>query len=203
MLVAHSCRVDGCLVLQFPCSGESTFARQTQAAGHSGTSQWESAAPLALKRNDADILCSPALTTWRELRKQLAPEPSNLFTTQRWVWADHYGLDPEEDRTISIPLPDLSSLNRDAFQKQAEVWAREKRDLALREKIEGFLRSLKGSDYERAADDFQKALSALGLPSDGQYQIIFPPGQSSFKEPLAHFDKIRSDPLILLSPILV
>jgi len=164
-------------------------------------SQWESAVPLALKRNDADILCPPALTTWRELRKQLAPEPSSLFTTQRWVWDDHYGLDPEEDRTISISLPDLSSLNRNTFQSQTEVWAQEKRDIALREKMEGLLQPSKGPDLERAVDDFQKALSALGLPSYGKYRLIIPPGQSSFKEPPDHFDKIRSDPLILLSPV--
>jgi hypothetical protein len=166
-------------------------------------SQWESTAPMVLKRNEVDILCPPALTFWRELRNKLAPEPLNLFTTQQWVWADHYGLDPEEDRTISISLPDLSSLNRDAFQNQAKVWAQEKRDLALQEKMEGLLRPPKGPDLGRAADEFQKALSALGLPSGGKYQLILPPGQSSFKEPPALFDKTRSDPLILLSPVTV
>jgi len=178
---------------------EKILAQSWQESLEEG-SKWESAAPLVLKRNEVDIFCPPALTSWRELRNKLAPEPSNLFTTQQWVWADHYGLDPEEDRTISIPLPDLSSLNRDTFQNQAEVWAQEKRDLALQKKMEGLLRPPKGPDQERAVDDFQKALLDLELPSDGRYQLIFPPGQFSFKEPPAHFDKFRSDPLILLSP---
>lgn len=181
---------------------EKILAQSWQESLEEG-SKWELATPLVFKKNKFDILCPPALTFWRELRNKLAPEPSNLFTTQQWVWEDYYGLDPEGDRTISVPLPDLSFLNRDKFQNQTEVWARYKRDLALWEKMQGLLRLSQETDQTRAMDEFQKALSDLGLPSEGQYQLTFPPVQFLLKESTTLFDKIRSDPLILLKPSLI
>ena len=65
---------------------------------------WKSADPLVLKRIETEINCPPALAAWRELKNTLVPEPVPLFTTQQWVWAEHYGLDPEEGRSNSLPL---------------------------------------------------------------------------------------------------
>jgi len=165
-------------------------------------SPWETASPLILKKNDIEILCPLALSAWRELKNKLAPEPSILFSTQRWVWADHYGLDPEEDQIMALPLPDLSSLCSANFQKQAKNLASLKKSL-IQENLERLLRSFGREEQKRSIDDFKKSLSGLGLPPNGKYQLILPPFQPSLKEPLAHLDQRGSIPLILFSPVLV
>jgi hypothetical protein len=165
-------------------------------------SQWETASPLLVNKNDIEILCPPALTAWRELKNKLAPEPSILFSTQRWVWTDHYGLDPEEDQIIALPLPDLSSLCSANFQKHAKNLASLNKSL-LRESLVKLLRSFGVQEQKRSIDDFKKSLSGLGLPPNGKYQLNLPPFQSSWKEPLAHFDQRGSIPLFLFSSALV
>jgi hypothetical protein len=165
-------------------------------------SQWGTASPLILKKNDIEILCPPALSAWRELKNKLAPEPSILFSTQQWVWTDHYGLDPEEDQNMTLPLPDLSSLCSANFQKHAKNLASLKKSL-IQENLKRLLRSFGVQEQKRSVDDFKKSLSGLGLPPNGKYQLILPPLQSSWKEPLAHFDQRGSIPLILFSPALV
>lgn len=163
-------------------------------------SNWKPNAPPAQSRNEFQILCPPALAAWRELKKQLSPEPLNLFTTEQWVWTDHYGLDPEEGGIISIPLPDLSSLISTTSQKHAEEWVPEKASFFIREKAGRLLQSSLGADQERSVDEFQKFLSGLGLPLNGKYKLILPPIPPFSKEPPSHWDKNGTSPLILLSP---
>ncbi len=119
---------------------------------------WKSAEPLVLKRIESEINCPPALSAWRELKNRLVPEPVTLFTTQQWVWAEHYGLDPEEGRTDSIPLPDLSSLTGATFNNP---------DIngLIREKMDAVLFLPIGSASKSVVDDFQKSLLSLDLPS--------------------------------------
>ncbi len=165
-------------------------------------SQWETASPLVLNKNDIEILCPLALTAWRELKNELAPEPSILFTTQQWVWTDHYGLDPEEDQIMALSLPDLSSLCSENFQKQAKNLASLNKSF-VQQNLKRLLRSFGVQEQKRSLDDFKIALSGLGLPPNGKYQLILPSFQPSWKEPLAQLDQRGSIPLILFSPALV
>jgi hypothetical protein len=152
-------------------------------------SVWESIDPLVLKRNEAEIHCPPALAAWWELKNTLVPEPITLFTTQQWVWTEYYGLDPEEGRISSIPLPDLGSLNKGITQN-TEI------NGVIRDKMEAVLRPTVGSVSINAVEDFQKYLLELGLPPEGKYRLVFPPNPPSFSSPRG------SDPLILLLPAL-
>lgn len=160
------------------------------------SSEWKSAQTLTLKRNEVEIHCPPALTAWRELKNKLAPESFILFTNQEWVWEDYYGLDLEETGIQTIPLPYLGPLNMANFQNY------DFRQV-IQEKMERLLQTLEASEQEKAKDDFLKALSKLKLPSEGQYQLILPPLQFSLQESLVHFNKMRSDPLILLKSSLI
>jgi hypothetical protein len=157
---------------------------------------WSPADPLILKRNDTEINCPPALAAWWELRNKLVPEPVTLFTTQHWVWAEHYGLDPEEGRTNSILLPDLGTMNKRVSQDLDGIGV-------IREKMEAVLRLPRGSDSKSAVDDFQIALLQLDLPLVGQYRLVFPPNASSLPAPLTPRGQRVSDPLILLLPALI
>lgn len=157
---------------------------------------WKSADPLVLKRIETEINCPPALSAWWELKNALVPEPVTLFTTQPWVWAEHYGLDPEEGRINSISLPDLSSLNNGIFQNT-------KIHGPVREKMEAVLRLPLGSASKSAVDDFQIALLQLDLPSEGKYSLVFPPNSSPLPAPLSSSGQRGPDPLILLLPALI
>ena len=154
---------------------------------------WKSADPLVLKRIETEINCPPALSAWWELKNTLVPEPVTLFTTQQWVWAEHYGLDPEEGRINSIPLPDLSSLTTASFQNP-DI------NRVIREKMDAVLRLPIGSASKSAVDDFQIALLQLDLPPEGKYRLVFPPNSSPLPVPLSSPGQRGSDPLILLLP---
>jgi hypothetical protein len=153
----------------------------------------ESTDPVVLKRNEAEFNCPPALAAWWDLKNTLVPEPVTLFTTQQWVWENHYDLDPEESRINSIPLPDLGSLTTANFNNQ-DVHR------IIREKMDAVLHPAPAFDPQRAIDDFQKALWELGLPSDGKYRLVFPPYPPSFQPPPSPSSQKGSDPLILLLP---
>jgi hypothetical protein len=154
---------------------------------------WKSADPRVLKRIEREINCPPALSAWWELKNALVPEPVPLFTTQPWVWAEHYGLDPEEGRINSISLPDLSSLNNGIFQNT-------KIHGPVREKMEAVLRLPLGIASRSAVDDFQIALLQLDLPPEGKYRLVFPPISSQLPVPPSSPAQSGSDPLILLLP---
>ncbi len=157
---------------------------------------WKSADPLVLKRNETEINCPPALAAWRELKNTLVPEPSLLFTTQPWVWAEHYNLDPEESRIHSISLPDLSSRNNAIFNHSTT-------HRNIREKMEALLHSPQSLTSKTAIDDFQKAFLALELPPEGKYRLVFPPQFPSFPVPSSSSGQGNSDPMILLLPALI
>jgi hypothetical protein len=154
---------------------------------------WKSADPLVLKRIETEINCPPALSAWWELKKTLVPEPVTLLTTQHWVWAKHYDLDPEEGRINSIPMPDLSSLTTASFQN-SDIHR------VIREKMDAVLRLPIGSASKSAVDDFQIVLLQLGLPSEGKYRLVFPPISSPLPAPLSSSGQRGPDPLILLLP---
>jgi hypothetical protein len=154
----------------------------------------ESTDPVVLKRIETELNCPPALAAWWDLKNILVPEPVTLFTTQQWVWAKHYDLDPEKSRINSIPLPDLGSLTTVNFNNQDDL-------RIIREKMDAVLHTAPAFDLQRAIDDFQKALLELGLPSDGKYRLVFPPYPPSFQAPPSPSSPKGSDPLILLLPI--
>ncbi len=135
---------------------------------------WPPPVPPVLRKTETEIPCPLALTAWKELEDQLAPEPLNLFTTQWWAWAEHYGLDPDEEPPVSIPLPNLGPLSSPNFQKQLEARGPLKTGSAVPNIPEGLLRSLLVSPQGGSIVDFQRVLSGLGLPSGGQYYLIFP-----------------------------
>ena len=157
---------------------------------------WKSADPSVLKRIEAEINCPPALAAWWELKNTLVPEPSILFTTQQWVWAKHYNLDPEESRVNSIPLPDLGSLTT-APLENPDFYR------IIRSKVEAVLHPAPAFDPQKALDEFQKALLELGLPSEGQYRLVFPPDPPPFQVSPSPSGQKGSDPMILLLPALI
>ncbi len=163
------------------------------------TVTWSPPVPSVLRKNETELPCPLALTAWKELRDQLAPEPLNLFTTQWWAWTEHYGLDPDEEPPVSIPLPDLGPLDASNFQKQLEARGPSKTGSTVSRFPEGPLRSLLVSPQEGAIVDFQKALSGLGLPPNGRYCLILPPIKLSLKGPEAYRRQNGWGPLILLS----
>ena len=163
------------------------------------TAAWAPPVLPVLRKTETEIPCPLALTAWKELKDQLAPEPLNLFTTQWWAWAEHYGLDPDEEPPVSIPLPDLGPLSSPNFQKQLEARGPLKTGSAVSRFPEGLLRSLLVSPQEGSIVDFQKVLSGLGLPPGGQYYLILPPINPSLKGPTAHRKGNGRETLILLS----
>ena len=177
---------------------EKILARGWQENTEEG-SNWKPDALPARGKNEFQILCPPALAAWRELKKQLAPEPLNLFTTEQWVWEDYYGQDPEEGGIISIPLPDLSSLTGTTSQKHAQEWVSEEAGFFIRGKAVRLLQSPIGADQERFVDEFQKCLSGLGLPLNGNYKLSLPFIQFPMKEPKTQFSPRGSDPMFLVS----
>jgi hypothetical protein len=156
----------------------------------------ESTVPRMVKKTEIEIHCPPALVAWRELKKSLVSEPMTLVTNQIWVWKSNYNLDPEEDRTVSIPLPDLGSLEKAASQNHSLM-------MSIREKWERVLHPPGGSDQERILVDFQESLTQLGLPVSGKYRLTFPPDPVSMKALRSSAGNKESDRLILFSPALV
>ncbi len=160
---------------------------------------WSPPVPSVLRKNEIEIPCPLALTAWKELKDQLAPEPLNLFTTQRWAWTEHYGLDPDEEPPVSIPLPDLGPLSSSNFKKQLEARGPFKTGAIVSNIPEGLLRSLLVSPQEGSIVDFQKALSGLGLPPGGPYYLILPPINPPLKGQTSYGKRNGRGPLILLS----
>ncbi len=158
---------------------------------------WPSPAPSYSKTNETEIPCPLALTAWQELKDQLAPEPAILFTTQRWLWAEQFGRDPEEEAPSSILLPDLGPFSSPDFRKQIEEPASLKSAVSL--DVERSLRALMAAPSERSIADFQKALAALELPPAGRYHLMLPPASPPAKEPPALGDLRGKGSLILLS----
>jgi hypothetical protein len=156
---------------------------------------WKSVDPMVLTGIETEINCPPALAAWRELKNTLVPEASILYTTQPWVWAKHYNLDPEENRIHhSIPLPDLGSLTAAPLQNPDF-------NMTIQEKVEAVLGPAPAIDPPRAVDDFQKALLELGLPPEGKYRLVFPPHLLFLGTPSSPGPG-NSEPLILLLPAL-
>ena len=156
----------------------------------------ESTEPVLLKRNEAEINCSPALAAWWDLKNILVPEPVTLFTTQQWVWMGYYGLDPEEVRSSALPLPDLGSLNRLISQNSKLIGV-------IQEKMQAVIRPSLGPASINPVNDFQKALGEIGLPPEGKYRLVFPPHLPSLPVPPTPSGQRGSDPLILLLPTLI
>jgi hypothetical protein len=154
---------------------------------------WKSVDPVVLKRDEGEINCPPALAAWWDLKKALVPEPVTLCTTQQWVWAEYYHLDPEEVRSSSIPLPDMGSLKEGMFQNNKITGV-------IREKREAVLVPSPGSASKNAVHDFQKALEELGLPPDGRFSLILPPHLPSSQASPSPSGEKSPDPLILLLP---
>ena len=165
---------------------------------------WQSPDSPVLQRDGTEIPCPQALTAWQELKNQLVSEPFILFTTQRWLWPDHYKkhyhLDPEEEQPVSIPLPDLGPLSSYHFQKLMETRAPSKTGSPLLNDLKGLLSSLMSSHKENGIVDFQKALAALSLPPKGRYNLILPPINLFLKGTTGQGDPGKSAPLVLLSP---
>jgi hypothetical protein len=154
-------------------------------------SDWEVGAFGTLKEQGTEMRYPPALTAWRELKKDLVPEPVTLFTTQQWVWEDYYNLDPEENRNHSIPLPKLNSLSGVSLQNPGLI-------RAIRETVPGLLPLSMYLDHQQALEEFQKGLQGLNLPADGSYRLLLPPHPLTSDPPSIN-QKVL-DPLILLLP---
>lgn len=163
------------------------------------TTTWQSPDSI-LQRNETEIPCPRALTAWRELKNRLVPEPSILFTTQRWIWADHYGLDPEEEQAVSIPLPDLGPLRSSDFQKLMDAQSSSITGAPPLKDLEGLLPALMGPLREKSIGEFQKTLAGLSPEPKGRYDLILPPINFFLKGPMGRRDPNEADPLVLLSP---
>lgn len=163
------------------------------------TTTWEPPDSI-LQKTETEIPCPLALTAWRELKDRLVPEHSILFTTQRWIWADHYGLDPEEEQAVSIPLPDLGPLRSSNFQKLMAAQPSSITGATPLKDLEGLLPALMGPLREKSMVDFQKALAGLSLSPTGRYDLILPPLNFFLKGPMGRRDPNEAGPLVLLSP---
>jgi hypothetical protein len=160
---------------------------------------WPDLSPLDLKRVETEILCPLALSAWKSLRARLFPDPLPLLTTQSWVWADYYGIDPLEGRTTSVPLPDLGFSDLVGFYKAPREWVTRWSENGLRESFRGLLKATMDFGGPETTAGFLKSLAALGLPSDGKYRLILPPVASLSGKPAIFPDKNETDVLILLT----
>jgi hypothetical protein len=159
---------------------------------------WEPPSLMISKRIEEEIRCPLALTAWWELKNQLVPESLSLLTTQQWVWEDHYGLDLEESRVVSIPLPDLSSLSSATWQKHSQEFVLKEIGPIIQKNMKRLLHCFDFHSQESSAVDFLKSLSALGWPSKGEYRLILPPLQPSEEEKSVQLDQKGLGPLILV-----
>ena len=57
------------------------------------SSDWAASEKTFVAPTEAEMVCPPALTAWKELRAQLAPGPGLLITNQPWVRRDPLCLD--------------------------------------------------------------------------------------------------------------
>jgi hypothetical protein len=149
-------------------------------------------------RDETEVICPKALEAWRDLKSLWSAEPRYLLTDQRWVWADYYGLDPEESQIISIPLPSLDETNSNFSQARDGQQIIHKTGINLREDFQNLWQAFGRADQEKQAQTFQKDLSALGLPPLGKYHLILPPVPSALPGPVSVRHPKGPTPLILL-----
>ncbi|MEW6188248.1 MAG: hypothetical protein AB1585_21225 [Thermodesulfobacteriota bacterium] len=153
----------------------------------------ENPSPLMPRPKESTEIFLPAvLEAWREMKKELVPEALPLLTDQTWVWKAHYGFPPEPDRVRTLPLPSLNTLSEVALQNHSLV-------LSLREKMKNILFPPERVDQARLLEDFQAALSRLGLPENGQYRLTLPPPVVSGNNVSIPAINKEAAPLILLS----
>jgi hypothetical protein len=160
---------------------------------------WNKGDSRGLKRNQTEIPCPLALKAWKELKNQLSPGPSCLFTNQTWVWENHYGTDWEEGQAVSISLPDLSSSNADSFRALRKETLIKKKMPPIQEAWKRLLDALFFGKTEALIAEFQKNLSSLDLPDQGRYKLILPLFQPSQEEPTTPFGRGDVNPLILIT----
>jgi hypothetical protein len=122
-----------------------------------------------------EITCPLALAAWRILRAALFPEPWPLITTQPWVWSAYYGLDPWEEGTDIIPLPDIGPFRAENW----EDWEARGSGENLRAGFAGLLKPLPELERQKASAAFQESLRTLGLPDQGRDHLILPPSPLS------------------------
>jgi hypothetical protein len=161
---------------------------------------WQGPSPGDLKRIETEIPCPLALSDWKALKAHLFPEPLPLLTTQSWVWTDCYGFDPQDGRTNSIPLPDLSFSDLTGFVKESREWAAQSSVKRLRETFREHLRAVMTSGGDETTAEFQKSLAALGRPSGGQYCLVLPSLAFLSGRPEIFSGKNETDWVMLLAP---
>jgi hypothetical protein len=136
--------------------------------------------PQSVHRPIREIPCPLALGAWRVLREALFPEPWPLTTTQPWVWADYYGIDPREGLVHSIALPVLGP----DWIKERENWEAQGKGKTFRKNFADLLSTR--NEKEKKIDEFRRSLEDLELSPQGHYRLILPPAEitnRTFKEP--------------------
>ena len=150
---------------------------------------WASAEKTFIAPTEAEMIYPPALTAWKKLRAQLAPEPSRLITNQPWVRREHYALTNDESPSPSLPLPALRFPSFDVFLANYQRWSQAGNLSTLRQRIENLFSKPRTSEQEM--DEFPDALNRLNLKGPGRYSLYLPPPALPSPAP---------EPLLLIAP---
>jgi hypothetical protein len=153
------------------------------------STDWAASEKTFIAPTEAEMVCPPALTAWKELRAQLAPGSGCLITNQPWVRQEHYALTDDESPSPSLPLPALRFPSFDGFLAGYRSWSQAGNLSPLRQRIENFFS--KPGTNEQEMGEFLDALNQLNLKGPGRYSLYLPP--PALPSPLP-------EPLLLISP---
>lgn len=107
-----------------------------------------------------------AFKAWQEMKDRLIPEPLPRITDQAWVWKEHYGREPEDYRSLSLPLPPLPSF--------PEALALAQQQALFRGIIQDLLNGPSDS-RGKGLTALKEGLTLLGLSGEGAYTLVPPP----------------------------
>ncbi len=150
---------------------------------------WASSEKIFIAPTEAERICPPALTAWKELRAQLAPVSGRLITNQPWVRREHYALTNDESPSPSLPLPALRFPSFDGFIASYQHWSQAGNLSPLRQRIENFFS--KPGTSEQEMGEFLDALNQLNLEGPGRYSLYLPPSALPSPAP---------EPMLLIAP---
>ena len=142
------------------------------------SSDWASSEKTFIAPTEAERICPPALTAWKEMRAQLAPGPGRLITNQPWVRREHYALTGEEFPSPSLPLPALRFPSFEVFLASYRRWSQAGNLSPLRQRIEDFF-----SKPETSEQEMGEFLDVLKPTQPKRSRPLFPLSSSSRPSP--------------------
>jgi hypothetical protein len=155
--------------------------------------------PQPIRKGEKELPCPLALRAWKELKNELVPEPSLLFTSQSWVWKDRFGVDWEESPTLTVPLPELSLQGNDSFQKLLEKGPVENIFQPIREAGKLLASGFFSKDLQKVRSIWEQSLAVLDRGGQSRYKLILPLIQSPAHSLTGPGERNRISPLVLIT----